>query len=78
MKELLPHEVAKLKKAYERVQGGYRIDEATAMEAYVFGRIFMQLKKYYPRVLLNAMSSKRMEMDMGYLKKDAGGEDIRQ
>jgi hypothetical protein len=77
--ELLPQEIAKLKKVYEKLQGGYRKEEASALEVYVLGKVFIQLKKYYPRLLLNAFASKRKELDMGYLKKMADkqdGEDI--
>jgi len=77
--DITSHEIAKLKKVYERMQGGYRKEEATAMEAYVMGKVFMNLKKYYPRLLLNAFGSKKYEMDMGYLKKTnerKEGEDI--
>lgn len=79
MKELLPQEIAKIKKTYERMQGGYRKEEASGLEAYVIGKMFIQLKKYYPRLLLNAFGSKRQEMDLGYLKKTAerkGDEDV--
>jgi hypothetical protein len=79
MKELLPHEIEKLKKSYERLQGAYRREEATAIEVYVMGKMFMQLKKYFPRVLMNAFASRRSEMDLGYLKKTEDrheGEDV--
>jgi hypothetical protein len=65
MTELVPQEIAKLKKVYERMQGGYRKEEAAALEAYVLGKVFIQLKKYIPRLLLNAVHSKRGEMDLG-------------
>lgn len=77
--ELTPQEISKLKKTYERMQGGYRKEEASAIEVYVLGKLFMQLKKYYPRLLLNAFGSKRKELDLGYLKKMADkkdGEDV--
>ena len=79
MNELTAHEIAKIKKTYERLQGGYRKEEATALEVYVMGKMFMQLKKYYPRLLLNAFSSSRKEDDLGYMKKVADrkdGEDV--
>lgn len=81
LNELTSQEIAKLKKVYERLQGGYRKEEAAAIEVYVLGKIFMQLKKYYPRLLLNAFASRRNELDMGYLKKTADrkdGEDVYQ
>jgi len=79
LNELTSQEVAKIKKVYEKMQGGYRKEEAAAIEVYVLGKVFMQLKKYYPRLLLNAFASKRSELDMGYLKKTADrkdGEDV--
>jgi hypothetical protein len=79
IKELLPQEISKVKKMYEKLQGGYRKEEATALEVYVVGKLFMQLKKYYPRLLLNVFASRRTELDLGYLKKTADrmeGEDI--
>jgi hypothetical protein len=68
MKELLPKEIVKLKRVYERMQGGYRKEEAAALEVYVLGKVFIQLKKYAPRLLLNAFQSKRWEDDLGMLK----------
>lgn len=79
MTELTSHEVAKLKKVYERLQGGYRKEEASALEVYVVGKMFMQFKKYYPRLLINAFSSSRKEDDLGYMKKlgeKQQGEDV--
>lgn len=67
--ELLPREIAKLKRVYERMQGGYRKEEAAAIEVYVLGKVFIQLKKYAPRLILNAIHSKRSEPDLGMLKK---------
>ena len=79
IKELIPQEIAKIKKVYEKLQGGYRKEEAAAIEVYVLGKIWINLKKFYPRLLLNAFASRRNELDMGYLKKTADrmeGEDI--
>ncbi len=68
MTELLPREIVKLKRVYERMQGGYRKEEAAALEVYVLGKVFIQLKKYAPRLMLNAFHSKRYEDDLGMLK----------
>ena len=66
--EITPQESAKLKRVYERIQGGYRKEEAAALETYVLGKTFIQLKKYAPQLILNAFKSKQNEMDLGYLK----------
>ena len=79
LKELIPQEVSKLKKMYEKMQGGYKREEYAAIEVYAMGKMFMQFKRYYPRLLLNAFGSKRNEQDFGYLKKDVDrktGEDV--
>lgn len=67
--ELDSQEQAKLRKVHERLQGGYRKDEATIIEAYAMGKMFIHLKKYLPRLILNAFHSKRMETDLGAYKK---------
>lgn len=77
--ELLPQEIAHMKQVYRRLQGGYKKEEASAMEAYVTGRVFIQLKKYYPQLIMNAFASKRMEQDLGTLRKTLekkDGEDV--
>jgi len=45
----------------------------------VIGKMFMQFKKYYPRLILNAFQSSHYEQEWGYLKKTADrkdGEDV--
>jgi hypothetical protein len=75
LKELNEREIAHLKKVHERLQGNYRREEALAMEAYTLGKLFMQLKRYYPRLLLNGVHSKRIETDLGAYRpvKDKDG-----
>jgi hypothetical protein len=68
IKEITAQESAKLKRIYERMQGGYRKEEAAALETYVLGKMFIQLKKYSPQLLMNAFKSKQNEMDLGMLK----------
>jgi len=43
-------EQAKIRKVHERLQGGYRKDEATLLEVYAVGKMFVHLKKYFPRL----------------------------
>ena len=69
MTELTDHEIAKLKKVHERMQGGYRKEEAANLEIYMVGKMVIQFKKYFPRLLMNALSGKRQEVDLGYYKK---------
>jgi hypothetical protein len=69
LQDLSSKEIAKLKKVHERLQGGYRKDEAASIEYYALGKAFMQFKKYFPRLLLNAMHSKRYEADLGYYEE---------
>lgn len=69
LNELTAQEIAKMKKVYERVQGSYRKDESSMLEHYVLGRAVMQLKKYFPRILLNIVRGKVYETDLGYFKE---------
>lgn len=69
LNELTTQEIAKMKKVYERVQGSYRKDESSMLEHYVLGRAVMQLKKYFPRILLNIVRGKVYETDLGYFKE---------
>jgi len=62
-------EQARLRKVHERLQGGYRKDEATLLEVYAVGKMFVHLKKYFPRLILNALHAKRRETDLGAYKK---------
>jgi hypothetical protein len=66
---LTEHEIAKLKKVHERMQGGYRKEEAANLELYVMGKSMIQFKKYFLRLLMNAAGGKREEVDLGYYKK---------
>jgi hypothetical protein len=66
---LTDHEIAKLKKVHERMQGGYRKEEAGNLEIYVLGKSMIQFKKYLPRLMMNALGSKMDVVDLGYYKK---------
>jgi hypothetical protein len=65
LSELNSQEIAKLKRVHERMQGGYRQEERTNIENYVLGKAFIQLKKYLPRLIINAVHTKRKEVDLG-------------
>ncbi|NJL44544.1 MAG: hypothetical protein HC945_04520, partial [Nitrosarchaeum sp.] len=69
MTELNSHEIAKLKKVHERMQGGYRKEEAANLEIYVMGKSMIQFKKYLPRLIMNAVGSKKEVVDLGYYRK---------
>lgn len=67
--ELSAREIQRLKRVHERLQGGYRREEAAYIEAYVLGKFFIQLKKYFPRLIINALHSKKEDNDLGYYKQ---------
>jgi hypothetical protein len=62
---LTANEISKLKKVHERMQGGYRKEEAANLELYVMGKAFIQFKKYLPRLLMNTYHGKRYEVPLG-------------
>ena len=62
---LTANEISKLKKVHERMQGGYRKEEAANAELYVMGKAFIQFKKYLPRLLMNTYHGKRYEVPLG-------------
>ncbi len=85
--ELTAQEQAKLRRVHERLQGGYRKDEATNLEVYALGSLMLQFKKYLPRLIINLLHSKMSSTDLGYYKqlhdengnpiyKDRNGEEI--
>ncbi len=61
-------EMGKMKRVYQAMHGGYRREERVAMEAYVFGELFLQFKKYLPAILFNAMRSKSEDPSLGHYK----------
>lgn len=67
--ELDSNEVGRLKRIYQMMHGGYRREERTALEAYVFGQVFLQFRKYLPSILMNAMRSKTNDLSLGYYQK---------
>ena len=67
--ELTTHEIEKLKKVHERLQGGYRKEETANVEIYVMGKAFIQFKRYAMRLIMNAFGGKRQEVSLGAYKK---------
>lgn len=75
---LTSQEIGRLKRVYQRLQGGYRADEKTVLETYLVGELFMQFKKYIPALLTNALRSKGLDTSLGQYKKVGrrNGEDV--
>ena len=69
LKELDSNEIAKLRKVHERLQGGYRKDEAMLLEIYSLGKMFVNLKKDFPKLILNLKHAKRVETDLGIYRQ---------
>jgi len=67
--ELTAQEQAKLRRVHEKLQGGYRSSESTNAEIYPLFSIFLQFRKYLPRLILNMFHSKMNSTDLGYYKK---------
>ena len=66
--ELDAKEIRRLFYVYERMHGGYRKDERTMLEYYVFGQVFMQFRRYMPNILRNALMSSGKRSSLGYYK----------
>jgi len=80
LNELTSQEIGRLKRVYQRLQGGYRTDEKTAMETFLVGELFLQFKKYVPSLMMNAMKSKGIDTSLGRYKQigKKDGEDVYQ
>jgi hypothetical protein len=79
IKELMPEEIYSMKKVHERMQGGYRREEAATIEMYALGKSIIQLKKYLPRLIINALHSKKAEphlLEMKHLYDPVTGKDL--
>jgi hypothetical protein len=63
--ELDARETRKLKRVYQEMHGGYRREERTAMEAYIFGEVLLQFRKYVPALLKSILGSKRTDASIG-------------
>lgn len=63
--ELDTREINNLKYLYERMHGGYRQTERVRAEYYIFGQLFLQLKKFFPSILKNVFASKGLRGAQG-------------
>lgn len=59
-----------MKFLYEKIHGGYRLDERVRAEYYVMGELLMQFKKYLPGVLKNIGASRGYRYTQGFYKKE--------
>lgn len=64
--ELTGLEKSRIKKVYEKINGGYSRDESMAMEVYAFGKAAGQFKKYFPRLILNLFGRAHEVTELGY------------
>lgn len=68
LKELTTNEVRRMFYVYESMHGGYRPDEKTKLEYYIFGQLLMQFKRYIPAILKNVWRSQGEVQSWGYYK----------
>jgi hypothetical protein len=62
-------EINHIKFVYERIHGGYRLDERPYIEYFVWGELMIQFKKYLPGILKNIGASKGYSQTRGYFKE---------
>jgi hypothetical protein len=71
IKGITSKEATKLKRVYERLQGGYRSEEKTIIEMTLLGEIFLQFRKYLPSLLKNMFGSVKNDYSLGrYVTKE--------
>lgn len=58
-----------IKFLYEKLHGGYRLDERVRLEYYVLGEMLLQFKKFLPGVLKNIGASRGWRNTQGYFEK---------
>lgn len=56
--ELSTEEINNIKYLYEKMHGGYKVEERTRLEYYVFGELLLQFKKYMPSMMKNVGASR--------------------
>lgn len=77
LKELTTEEINAIKFTYEKIHGGYRLDERTRAEYYILGEMIMQFKKFLPSILKNVGASRGLRQTQGYYKKvDENGQEV--
>jgi hypothetical protein len=76
--ELETEELNAIKFLYEKLHGGYRLDERVRLEYYVLGEMLLQFKKFLPGVLKNIGASRGWRNTQGFFEKtkDKDGVDI--
>lgn len=70
LKGLEVEEINSIKFVYEKMHGGYRLDERTRAEYYIWGELMMQFKRYFPSILKNIGASRGLRETQGYWKKE--------
>jgi len=58
-------EAEKLRRVGQRLHGGYRAEERTAIELYALGRCLIQFKKYLPSILNNLYQNRFQDDSLG-------------
>jgi len=72
-------EINNMKFLYEKMHGGYRADERTIAEYYIFGELALQLKRFLPSMLKNAFASKGFRATEGEYKEiEVNGQKVKQ
>jgi hypothetical protein len=74
---LINEEVNAIKYLYEKMHGGYRLDERLRAEYYIFGELALQLKKYFPSILKNVGASRGIRNTQGWLEPKEGETDLK-
>lgn len=72
LKGIDENEANRLKYIYQRMHGGYRGDERTMGEYFIFGEMLLQFKRYLPTILRNTLGSKGISHSYGYYKPKEG------
>lgn len=78
LKELDANEIKRIYYIYQKMHGGYRQDERTRLEYYVFGELMMQFKRYLPNILRQMFGSRAKNLSYGTYKeyKNDQGQDV--
>lgn len=63
-------EINSIKFLYEKLHGGYRLDERVRAEYYILGEMFLQFKKFLPGVLKNIGASRGWRQTQGFFREE--------
>jgi hypothetical protein len=66
LKELSTREAIRMKRVYERIQGGYRAEEKTLLETTIAGEVFLQFRKYLPALLRDQFAQRKEDSSLGF------------